>query len=162
MIVSLIAAMARNRVVGIENRLPWHLPADLQHFKRITLGKPVVMGRLTYASIGRPLPGRQNIVISRQADFSAPGITVVNSPAAAIAAAGDVAELMVIGGAQIYQHFLPLAQRIYLTEVDTDAIGDAWFPVLDDAEWMESAAERRPADENNPFACRFVTLERRA
>lgn len=161
MLISLIVAMDRNRLIGRGNALPWHLPADLAHFKTLTLGKPIIMGRKTYESIGRPLPGRHNIVISRDPAFSAPGCTVVTSVDAALAAAGDVAEVMVIGGAQLYAEVLPRAQRIYLTHIDAAFEGDAWFPPLDDSVWREVACSEQAADPRNPFGYSFVTLERR-
>jgi dihydrofolate reductase len=160
--ISLIVAMDRNRLIGRGNALPWHLPAELQHFKALTLGKPILMGRKTYESIGRPLPGRHNIVISRNPDFSAPGCTVVASVEAALAAAGDVEEVMVIGGAQLYAELLPRAQRIYLTRIEAEFDGDAWFPPLADATWQEVACSTQAADERNPYSYSFVTLERRA
>ncbi|HEY5790823.1 MAG TPA: dihydrofolate reductase, partial [Gammaproteobacteria bacterium] len=126
--LALIAALDRNRLIGRDNALPWHLPADLQHFKRLTLGKPVLMGRRTWESLGRPLPGRHNIVLSRDPAFRAEGATVVGSLDAALEAAGDAAEAMVIGGAAFYATMLPRARRLYLTEVDGEFDGDAWFP----------------------------------
>ena len=158
--ISLIVAMDRNRLIGRDNGLPWHLPADLRHFKSITLGKPVVMGRKTYESIGKPLPERHNIVVTRTADFAAPGCTVVGSPDAAVAAAGAAAEIMVIGGAQLYADFLPRAQRIYLTRVDADFEGDAWFPELRASEWHEVARSEGVVDERNVHPHAFIVLER--
>ncbi len=142
-----IVAMNRDRVIGIDNDLPWRLPADLQHFKRTTLGKPIVMGRKTWESLGRPLPGRENIVITRQADFLAQGASVCPSLEAALALAKKWAvengqqEVMVIGGGQIYNNSLPLCDRIYLTEVDCEVSGDAFYPVLDAGAWQENARE---------------------
>lgn len=137
--IAMIVAMARNRVIGRDGALPWHLPEDLRHFKELTLGKPIIMGRLTWESIGRPLPGRANIVVSRVPDFEAPGAEVVPSLEAALARAGEIAgpdgEIMVIGGAQIYRAALPLAERIYLTRIEVDAEGDAMFPELDPSCW---------------------------
>ncbi len=158
--LSLIVAMGRNRVIGVDNSLPWHLSQDLKQFKAVTLGKPIVMGRKTYDSIGRPLPGRHNIVISRDRSWSAGGVTAVDSLAAAIDAAGAVEELMVIGGEQIYALALPAASRLYLTEVDAAPAGDAFFPALDPAQWRE--LERQPpiAEAGQP-SYQFVTLERR-
>ena len=158
--ISLIVAMDRNRLIGRGNALPWHLPADLQHFKATTMAKPVVMGRKTYESIGRPLPGRHNIVISRNAAFAAPGCTVVASLEAALRAAGAVAEIMIIGGAQLYAEALPHAQRIYLTRIDADFDGDAWFPALDATVWRECQCEEHPPDERNPHPYSFLVLER--
>lgn len=159
--ITLIAAMGKDRVIGIDNRLPWHLPADLQHFKALTLGKPVVMGRLTWLSIGRPLPGRHNIVLSRDPRLVIEGATVVSSPQAALAAAGDVAEVMIMGGAQIYQQFLPLATRLELTLVDQGVDGgDAFFPDYLDGSWRELTSSSHPSDERHSCGYRFVTLVR--
>lgn len=159
-LISLIVAMDRNRLIGRGNALPWHLPADLAHFKAVTMGKPIVMGRKTYESIGRPLPGRHNIVISRNPEFSAPGCTVVASVDAALAAAGDVDEAMVIGGAQLYVELLPRARRIYLTRIDAAFDGDAWFPELDTTAWQEIEHSAQAADARNAYAYSFLTLER--
>ncbi|GAB4346542.1 MAG: type 3 dihydrofolate reductase [Gammaproteobacteria bacterium] len=159
--LSVIAAMGRGRVIGCGNRLPWHLPADLKHFKAVTLGKPVVMGRLTYESIGRPLPGRRNIVISRDPDYRAEGCEVVDSLAGALEAACDAEEVMVIGGATIYQQALPQAGRLYLTLIDENFEGDAWFPAWRESEWRQVASESHAPDEANPHPYRFVVLERR-
>lgn len=156
----MIAAMADQRVIGKDNQMPWHMPADLQHFKKVTLGKPVVMGRLTYESIGRPLPGRLNIVVSRNSELSIEGVTVVSSIEQAKAVAGDVDELMVIGGAKIYQQCLPMADRLYLTHIDLSVEGDAHFPDYQQYSWQELESESHPADEKNSHAYRFVTLER--
>ncbi len=159
----MIAAMTPARVIGANNTMPWHLPADLKHFKAVTLGKPVIMGRKTYESIGRALPGRENIVITHQADYSLPDATVVNSCDAAIehAKALAVEEIMVIGGGLIYQTLLPKADRLYLTFIDADVKGDTFFPKYDEkAYWREIAREHREADERNAYALDFVTLER--
>jgi len=153
--------MAENRVIGRDNQLPWHLPADLAHFKRLTLGKPVIMGRLVYESIGRPLPGRHNIVLSRNPAFVAEGCTVVHDPDAALAAAGNVDEVAVIGGEQIYRLFLPLADVIHLTVVHAEVPGDTYFPSLPDLEWTEHDRTTRAADERNAYPLSFVTLVRR-
>ena len=158
--LALIAALDRNRLIGRDNALPWHLPADLQHFKRLTLGKPVLMGRRTWESLGRPLPGRRHIVLSRDPAFRAEGATVVGSLDAALEAAGDAAEAMVIGGAAFYATMLPRARRLYLTEVDGEFDGDAWFPALDPAQWREVARECHAADAKNAHGYCFVTLER--
>jgi dihydrofolate reductase len=162
--LSLLAALARNRVIGRQGRLPWHLPEDLKRFKRMTLGAPVIMGRKTYESIledlGKPLPGRDNIVISRTPGFSAPGCRAVTSLGAAIAEAarGGGSEQFVIGGAEIYRLALPLAARMHLTEIDADFEGDAFFPEFDPVEWRESGRERRTEGE---LRFSFVTYERR-
>lgn len=158
--ISLVVAVSRNNVIGRNGQLPWRLSADLKHFKALTMGKPVVMGRLTWESIGRPLPGRQNIVVTRQADYVAEGCRVVASPVDAIDAAASATELMVIGGSHIYAAFLPLASRIYLTRVHADVEGDALFPGLDANEWQASSGEEHPADDTNEFGFTFLTLER--
>lgn len=160
--ISLIAAMGEGRVIGIENRLPWHLPADLQHFRRLTLGKPILMGRKTFESIGKPLPGRVNIVVSQDRGFHPEGVIVARSIDEALDAAGDAEELMVIGGASFYEQLLPRAQRLYLTEIHQRFAGDAFFPALNEATWLETAREEHAADERNPYAYGFVVLERRA
>lgn len=158
--ISLIVAMATNRVIGLDNRLPWHLPADLQHFKAITMGKPILMGRKTWESIGRPLPGRTNIVITRDNAYQAEGCVVVHDIPAALAAASGHDEVMVIGGAEFYRQVLPQADTLYLTCVDGDFEGDTFFPELADDDWREVACEAHAADEKNPHAYRFITLER--
>jgi dihydrofolate reductase len=161
-LISLIVAASTNNVIGAGGKLPWRLSSDLKRFKALTMGKPIVMGRLTHESIGRPLPGRQNIVISRNADFSAAGCDVVQSIDAAVDAAGDVREIMVIGGSQIYAAFLPRADRIYLTRVQADIDGDAFLPELPDSEWHETARELCAADESNDFDAVFTVLVRRS
>jgi dihydrofolate reductase len=159
--VAMIAAMTKQRVIGKDNQMPWHLPADLAHFKRVTMGKPVVMGRLTYQSIGRALPGRLNIVISRDSNLSIAGVEVVSSIEAALARVKDEAEVMIIGGANIYQQCLPLADSLYLTFIDAELEGDAYFPdYLQQASWQTLNSERHPADDNNPYDLEFVTLAR--
>jgi len=158
--VSLIAAMGRGRVIGRANTLPWRLPADLKHFKENTLGKPVVMGRLTYESIGKPLPGRRNIVITRDQSYRAEGCEVVDSIEAALAAAEGAEEVMVMGGAMLYQQMLPSADRLYITYIDSDFEGDAWFPEWVESEWQEISREAHTADETNPHSYSFVVLER--
>lgn len=146
--ISLIAALAVDRVIGMENAMPWNLPADLAWFKRNTLNKPVVMGRLTWESIGRPLPGRKNIVIS-----SKPGsddrVQWVSSVEEAIAACGDVEEIMVIGGGRVYEQFLPKAQKLYLTHIDAEVEGDTHFPDYDPDEWESVFSEFHDADAQN-------------
>lgn len=160
--ISLVVAASTNNVIGAKGDLPWRLSDDLKRFKTLTMGKPIVMGRKTYESIGRPLPGRQNIVITRQPDFLAEGCDVVTSPEAAIDAAGDADEIMIIGGSRIYEAFLPLADRIYLTRVHADVAGDAHLPLLDDNEWRPELIERVEADESNEHATDFVLLERKS
>jgi dihydrofolate reductase len=158
--ISLIAAMADDRVIGRHNRLPWHLPADLAHFKRLTLGKPILMGRRTWESLPGLLPGRIHIVVSRDAGYRAEGALVVPSPEAAIAAAAKAEELMVVGGETLYRAMLPLAERMYLTMIGARIEGDAHFPEWDPASWREIARETRPRDERNPYDLCFLTLER--
>lgn len=158
--ISLIVAASENNVIGVRGELPWRLSADLKRFKAITMGKPIIMGRLTWESIGRALPGRENIVISRQPGFQAPGCTVVDSVNAAVEAAGEAPEAMVIGGGHIYAQFLPLAGRIYLTRVHADIEGDAFFPELVDADWDVVDSEAHDTDEQGAPACTFLTLQR--
>jgi len=158
--ISIIVAMSENRVIGIENTLPWHLPADLKHFKSLTMGKPIVMGRKTYESIGRPLPGRTNIVISRDSGYRAEGVTVVRTPEAALQAAGDVEEVMIIGGASFYRQMLPQTDRLYLTLVHQTIDGDAWFPELDDSQWQPLSREDHSPDGKNPWPYSFITMQR--
>jgi len=157
--VSLIAAMAENRVIGRDNQLPWRLSADLQHFKALTMGKPIIMGRKTYESIGRPLPGRTNIVITRDSAFQAEGCEVVYSIEQALAAARGFEEVMVIGGAELYRQMLDHADRLYLTLVRAEVEGDALFPELGQ-QWHEVERESRKADDKNQFDYDFVILER--
>ena len=158
--ISLIVAAATNNVIGNRGDLPWRLPADLKRFRELTMGKPIVMGRKTYESIGRPLPGRQNIVITRQDDFVAEGCDVVTSIDAAIDAAGDADEIMIIGGSHIYDAFLPRADRIYLTRVHADVAGDAYLPAIDHGEWRPDVVESLAADDRNQYATDFVILDR--
>lgn len=159
MIISMIAAMANDRVIGKDNQMPWHLPADFAWFKRCTMGKPVVMGRKTYESIGRPLPGRQNIVISRDDSLSIEGVTTVTSIDAALTAAGEVDEVMIIGGGTIYEACLPKANKLYVTHIDASVDGDTQFPAWGD-EFKETYSEVYSADEKNAYDMRFVVLER--
>lgn len=157
----MIAAMAQQRVIGLNNQMPWHLPADLQHFKKVTLGKPVVMGRKTFESIGRPLPGRRNIVISRQAPRGDSPVEWVSSIEQALALLAEQPEVMIIGGAEIYRQCLPLAQRLYLTEIALETAGDAFFPDYHaSGNWQEIAREEHPQSAENPLGYRFITLER--
>ncbi|QPB85200.1 type 3 dihydrofolate reductase [Pseudoalteromonas rubra] len=157
----MIAAMANGRIIGDDNAMPWHLPADLKHFKAVTLNKPVVMGRKTFESIGRPLPGRRNIVISRNQNYRAEGIEVVSSPQDALALVDGCEEVMIIGGGNIYEQFLPLSNRLYLTYIDLDVSGDTRFPDHSQAgEWQEIASETYEADEKNLYSYKFVTLNK--
>ena len=159
--ISLIVAVSTNNVIGSQGELPWRLSDDLRRFKAITMGKPIVMGRKTYESIGRPLPGRQNIVITRQSEFEAAGCDVVGSKTAALAAAGEADEVMVIGGSEVYALFLPDAGRLYLTRIHAEVEGDAWFPEIARDEWRLTADEPHAADERNEYDYSFLTYERR-
>ena len=158
--ISLIAAMADERVIGYQGVMPWHLPADLAWFKQQTLSKPIVMGRKTWDSIGRALPGRQNIVVSRSTSFSPSGAQCVESPQAAIAAVSAASEIMIIGGAQIYQHFLPQATRLYLTLIHATFTGDTFFPDYTQYEWREISRIEHAPDTKNPYPYTFLILER--
>lgn len=160
MVISLVVAMDENRLIGADNRLPWRLPADLKHFRAVTMGHPIVMGRRTWESIGRPLPGRTSIVVTRQAAYEAEGAVVVDSPAAAKEAAGDCDELMIIGGARLYEDVLADADRIYLTEIHAAFEGDTYFPELSQDEWACVSREDFDKDERNPWDYSFVVLER--
>lgn len=155
--LALIAARARNGVIGLDNRMPWHLPEDLAYFKRVTLGKPVVMGRKTFESIGRPLPGRLNIVVTRNPDWQAVGVQVAHSldAALALAAAAAPEEIMLIGGAELYRQALPQADVLYLTEIDAEFAGDAFFPEVDLARWRIDREEAGQRDSDG-LRWRFV------
>lgn len=159
--ISLIVAAAENNVIGRDGTMPWHLRADLLRFKSLTMGKPVVMGRRTHESIGKPLPGRRNIVVTRRADYQAPGCEVVGSIDEAIEAAADAAEIMVIGGGDIYRQLLPRADRIYLTRVHVDCDGDAVFPEFDPDEWRVTEEAAHAADDANDHDFTVTTLDRR-
>lgn len=158
--LALIVAQSLNRVIGVNNELPWRLPEDLKYFKATTMGKPIIMGRKTYDSIGRPLPGRTNIVVTRQAGWSATGVKVASTleQAVALASAEEPQEIMVIGGAQIYELMLPAADRIYLTQVYAEIEGDAWFPALPEGQWQE-VSRQQPTQAHDP-AYTFLCFER--
>ncbi|MDG4596069.1 MAG: type 3 dihydrofolate reductase [Candidatus Contendobacter sp.] len=158
--LALIAALARNRVIGRDNRLPWRLTADLRFFKRTTMGKPLLMGRRTWESIGRPLPGRRMIVLSRDPDYQAPGCMVARSLDEAVELAGAVPEIMAIGGAALYRQTLPLAERLYLTRVEADVPGDVWFPEWNEGDWRLAWEESYPADRDHAWPYRFQRWER--
>jgi len=164
--LAIIVAAAENGVIGRNNGLPWHLPQDLRYFKQVTMGKPIVMGRKTFESIGRPLPGRSNIVISRNITFSAAGVRIVATLDEAISLADDIAqtdgaaEVVVIGGAEIYRLAMPRAQRLYLTEVHAIVEGDAMLPPIHWPDWREVSRERHAASAGNPFDYSFVVYER--
>ena len=161
MTVSLIVAASTNNVIGSDGELPWHLPDDLRNFKRLTTGKPIVMGRKTFDSIGKPLPDRRNVVITRDPDCVAAGCDVVTSPEAALELLHNAAEVMIIGGSQIYGAFLPLADRVYLTRVHAEVDGDAVFPDLDENEWTLVSSESHGADDAHRFAFDCMVFERR-
>lgn len=159
--LSMVAAMAANRVIGKDNVMPWHLPADLKHFKAVTLGKPVVMGRKTFESIGRVLPGRRNVVVSRQTPVDPKGADWVTSIQQALDLLADIEEVMIIGGAEIYRQCLPLTQQLYLTEIDLITDGDAFFPdYASAAQWQLVEEKMHCPDATNPYHCRFITLQR--
>jgi dihydrofolate reductase len=158
--ITLVAALARNHVIGRDNRLPWHLPADLAHFKALTLDKPIIMGRRTWESLPGLLPRRTHIVVSRDPAYQALGAQVVASPAAAISAAGSVPEVMVVGGAALYAALMPRAARMELTLLDVEVEGDAWFPQWDPTQWRELSRVQRARDARNACDMTFVRLER--
>ena len=161
MTVSLVVAASKNNVIGRDGELPWHLPEDLRHFRRITTGKPVIMGRKTFESIGRPLPDRHNIVMTRDPDYAAEGCDVVESVAEALDVAGDADEVMVIGGGQVYRDFLPRADRIYMTRVQAEVQGDTRFPRIEGNARRLVSAELHAADEKHEFAFEMMVFERR-
>ncbi len=160
--LSLIVAAAANDVIGVDNRLPWHLPEDLRRFRAITIGKPIVMGRRTHESIGRALPGRRNIVLSRKAGYAAEGCEVAGGLDDALALVEETEEVMVIGGAALYRESLPVARRIYLTRLHRAFEGDTRFPSLDNADWRAVEREDFPAADGREFGYSYLTLERRA
>jgi dihydrofolate reductase len=177
MTLSIIVAMAHNNVIGGGNTLLWKLPADFQHFKKLTMGHPIIMGRKTYCSIGRPLPGRTNIIVTRQVDFSAPGCSVTHSLEEALAVAtkshqvirpdarsNDRAkssdEVFCIGGGELYKQALPLAKNLYITKVDATFEGDTYFPEIKVEEWHEISRENHTSDEQNPYPYSFILLKR--
>lgn len=152
--------MARNRVIGRDNSLPWHLPADLKHFKELTLGKPIIMGRKTWESLPGLLPNRRHIVVTRQQDYVAEGAGTAPDLESAIGLAGEVEEVMIVGGANLYAQALAIADRLYMTLVDAEIEGDACFPEFDMDAWRVMDESSAPADEKNRYALRFLTLER--
>ena len=159
--LSLIAAIDEGHLIGSEGGMPWHLPADMKNFRRVTMGKPIIMGRKTYESIGRPLPGRTNIVLTRSAEFHAEGVVTANTLQQALDYAATEDEVMIIGGSTIYELALPGADRLYLTYVENSFEGDAWFPDFDPEQWHIIASEAHSADVKNSSAYRFVTYERK-
>ena len=161
--ISMIAAMDKNQVIGQDQKMPWHLPADLKHFKAMTLGKPVIMGRRTFESIGKPLPERHNIVLTRNQDFAYEGVTVVRSidEALIVAKAQSPDEIMIIGGATLYAAMLPLASRLYVTNIDVIAKGDTYFPDWHtQGRWQIVSCQHYPSDKANPYNYSFITYER--
>ena len=158
--ICLIAALAANRVIGKDNALPWHLAADLKRFKALTMGHPVLMGRKTYESIGKPLPGRRNLVITRRRDYRAPGCEVVHSLDAALAACHGAGEIFVIGGAQLYREALPRAERLELTEIHAQVEGDACFPEFSRDDWREATRETHVQQDGAAWRYDFVRYER--
>lgn len=158
--IVLVAAMAQGRVIGHEGGMPWHLPADLKHFKAITLGHPVIMGRRTFESIGRALPERLNVVVTRSHPTLPDGVVIAASLDAALAACGDVEQIMLIGGGEIYRQALDRADRLELTLIDAVIDGDTFFPEFDPHQWQLTSMDSRPADEKNPYPLRFCTFIR--
>jgi len=157
--VTLIAAMGRNRAIGLDGKMPWHLPGELKHFKASTMGKTIVMGRKTWESIGRALPGRQNIVVTRNPTYLAENCLVVSSLGEALLQAVSN-EIMIIGGGQLYRQALPLAHRMILTRVDCEPKADTWFPDWPEEDWQEVSSRSQPADDQNAFAFKVVELVR--
>lgn len=158
--ISIIVAMDENRLIGSDNALPWHLPADLQRVKQLTTGHAIILGRKNFESIGRPLPNRKNIIISRDPGYDAPGCVVVNSIDAALDAA-EGEDVFIFGGARIYEQMFDLAERMYLTLIHATFEGDTWFPDYDPAAWTEIERRDFTADEKNPYNYSFITLEKK-
>ena len=164
MTIALVVAAARNGVIGRDGQMPWRLSSDLKRFKSITMGRPIIMGRKTWESIGRPLPGRENIVISRQANFDAPGAIVVQSLAEAIERARGKAgegDIFIVGGGQIYGEAMPMADTLHVTHVETEAKGDAFFPTIVEDTWEATHEERIPAGDKDDFSTRYVIYRKR-
>ena len=159
--ISIIVAIGNNRVIGINNKLPWNLPADMEHFRQLTAGKPVIMGQKTFESIGKPLPDRTNIILSRDNNFKPQGCIVVHSIKEALNAANGAEEVMIAGGVSIYSQFLPLADRMYLTLIEGNFEGDAYFPEFNRDDWNEVERIENEPDKDNPYKYTFITLERK-
>jgi dihydrofolate reductase len=157
--IAFVVAFDRNKVIGKDGALPWRLPDDMRHVRAVTMGKPLIMGRRTYDSIGRALPGRTNIVLTRDPAFHAEGVLVARTPEEALALAGDVPEVIVFGGAEVFRQYLPLADRIYLTQVDADVGGDTYFD-FGGTDWRVLENTPHPADDRHPYPFSFLTLER--
>lgn len=158
--ISLVVAASTNNVIGRDGKLPWRLPEDLQRFRQLTTGKPIIMGRATYESIGRPLPERQNIVLTRRPDFAAPGCDIAATPLAALGLAGHADEAMIIGGGRVYGLFLPDAQRIYMTRIHVTIDGDTFFPELEQNAWQVNTSQEYPAGDERQYGFAFQVLER--
>ena len=158
--ITLIAARARNGVIGRNNQMPWKIPGEQAHFKKVTMGHPIVMGRKTWESIGRALPGRRNIIVTRNRSYVAPGAEVASSLNDALALAGNAGEVFVIGGAQLYAEAMPRASRVMLTEIDADFDGDTWMPPLDRTQWRETSREHHAASSDRAFGYAYVVYER--
>lgn len=161
MIISIIVAMDKNRVIGKDNKMPWHLSSDLKRFKQLTMGKPIIMGRKTFESIGKPLPGRINIILTKDANYKQEGCIVVHSVDEALKFCEGNNEVMVIGGAKVYMLFLPMTKKIYLTLVDGEYEGDTYFPEIDMKKWEEVRIEEHFKDDNNPYSFSFIELGRK-
>ena len=159
--ITLIAALASNNVIGRSNQVPWKIPGEQAYFKKMTMGHPIVMGRKTWDSIGRPLPGRRNVVVTRNRQFVAPGAEAVASLDEALAQTGDAGEIFIIGGGELYVQALPHAHRLLLTEIDAEVEGDAFFPVFDRSQWLETSRVRHLPTQDRPFSYSFVVYERR-
>jgi dihydrofolate reductase len=159
--ISIIAACARNRVIGKHGSMPWHLPAELAHFKQLTMGKPIIMGRRTFESIGRTLPGRRNIVLTRDSAYRAPGAVVAHTIEDSLAAASGSQEAMIIGGGHLYRQLLTQAERLYLTVIEADIEGDTFFPEWSENEWVLREEVYRASDEKNKYAMSFLFLDRK-
>ncbi len=162
MLISIIAAMGKNKVIGKGNALPWKLPADMEHFKTLTKGKPIIMGRKTFESVGKPLPDRTNIIITRDQNYKDEGCIVAYSTEEALKAAENSEEVMICGGAQIYKEFLPKADKMYLTLIDADFEGDAYFPEYNPEEWEETSYEEHERDAENQYNYTFLVLRRKS
>ncbi|MBL1321399.1 MAG: type 3 dihydrofolate reductase [Methylophaga sp.] len=158
--IALIVATDQQGLIGKDNDLPWHLSADLQYFKKVTMGKPIIMGRNTHESIGRPLPGRQNIIVTKNRSYKTEGCTIVYSTDDALLAAADADEVMVMGGASLYTQLLPQADKLYLTLVHANLEGDTWFPEWHTEEWQQISREDHPADDKNEYPYSFIVYEK--
>ncbi|MBK9160989.1 MAG: dihydrofolate reductase [Nitrosomonadales bacterium] len=158
--ISILVAMARNRIIGVNNTLPWRCPEDLKHFKTLTMGHHMIMGRKTFDSIGKPLPGRTTVVVTRNADLAIEGCLMAHSLEHAITACAGDEEIFIVGGAQLYAQALPLADTLYITEIQQDVAGDAWFPAFDRSEWRETSRETRRQETPEPLEYHFATYRR--